>query len=204
VSVDGPTQGAKEGFVSGDENRWRRCSNCKKPIAFGGDYWICNVSTCNRKSNAFVFCTVSCWDAHLGIVNHRESWAVDKKAPSRQAWEREQAEASATPARPAPAQRAARSHERGSRPAGRESRRIIASGSGARRSPAADVEQLPRDILIVASKLKAYIKARAGLSVSDRVLEPLSDAVRALTDEAIESAIEHERKTVLDRDFKKR
>jgi histone H3/H4 len=36
------------------------------------------------------------------------------------------------------------------------------------------------------------------------VLEPLSDAVRALTDEAIESAIEHERKTVLDRDFKRR
>ncbi|MGY8806089.1 MAG: hypothetical protein ACKVK6_17870 [bacterium] len=53
------------------------------------------------------------------------------------------------------------------------------------------------------SKLKAYVKAKSGLNTSDRVLRPLSDAVRRLCDEAIEEAIVSERKTLLDRDFEK-
>jgi len=67
---------------------WKRCSSCKKPIMFGGKYWVCNVSTCNRKRTGLAFCTVSCWDAHVPQMNHRESWAEERTAPSQKEWER--------------------------------------------------------------------------------------------------------------------
>ena len=60
---------------------WRECSECKKPIAHGQKYFVCNVSTCNRKRNSYVFCSVHCWDAHLPLANHREAWAVEEQAP---------------------------------------------------------------------------------------------------------------------------
>jgi hypothetical protein len=56
-------------------------------------------------------------------------------------------------------------------------------------------------VLIVASKLKVYIKARSGMNTSDRVMETLSGEVRKLADRAIANARRAERKTVLDRDF---
>lgn len=171
-------------------DQWRRCSSCKKPIPFGDVYWVCNVSTCNRRNAAFVFCTVSCWDAHLGVVRHRESWAEEKRAPSR-----------------AEAARDAAANAKSESPAAKDSPRVPkrtipttqprATGSGVAQ------QDLPIETLIVMSKLKQYVKAKAGLSTSDRVVGPLSDAVRKLCDEAIESAIAAERKTLLDRDFKK-
>ena len=77
--------------MSTEAQGWKRCSSCKGPIGFGATWWACNVSTCNRPRTGLIFCTVSCWDAHLSVVNHRESWAVERKAPSRAEWEREQA-----------------------------------------------------------------------------------------------------------------
>ncbi|MCC7442515.1 MAG: hypothetical protein IT285_12835 [Bdellovibrionales bacterium] len=65
---------------------WKRCSSCKAPIAHGAAYYVCNVSTCNRKRTGLVFCKVSCWDAHLAVVSHRESWAEDRQAPSEAEW----------------------------------------------------------------------------------------------------------------------
>lgn len=62
---------------------WRLCSSCKKPIAFGAMYWVCNVSTCNRKRTAKSFCSVMCWDAHVPLMNHRESWAEERFAPKK-------------------------------------------------------------------------------------------------------------------------
>jgi hypothetical protein len=67
---------------------WRRCSSCKKSIPFKALYWVCNVSTCNRKRTGLAFCTVSCWDAHLGFANHRESWAEERTAPTEEEWKR--------------------------------------------------------------------------------------------------------------------
>jgi len=67
---------------------WRRCSSCKSSIAFGAKYWVCNVSTCNRKRTGLIFCNVSCWDAHVPMMNHRESWAEERRAPSRAEWEK--------------------------------------------------------------------------------------------------------------------
>jgi hypothetical protein len=65
-----------------DENRWRRCSACKNSIECGSTYWVCNVSTCNRKRTALVFCSVTCWEVHLPEANHRESWAEERIAPA--------------------------------------------------------------------------------------------------------------------------
>jgi len=59
---------------------------------------------------------------------------------------------------------------------------------------------MPKDILVVVSKLKKYIKARSGMNTSDGVMSRLSDHVRWVADQAIRSAAQDERKTVLDRD----
>ena len=150
---------------------WRRCSACKKPIGLDVIYWTCNVSTCNQKRTALSFCSVSCWEVHLPGANHREAWAVEKRAPK-------------TPdgtGEPAP-------------PAG-GTRRIVRSAPSRAPDPA------PREVLIVASRLKEYVRARVGYNTSDRVLEPLSDIVRRIMDEAIDNARRDGRMTVLDRDI---
>ena len=56
------------------------------------------------------------------------------------------------------------------------------------------------EILIVASKLKAYIQSQSDYNTSDNVLSVLSDAVRKICDEAIANARRAERGTVMDRD----
>lgn len=193
-------------------DQWRRCSSCKKPILFGADYFVCNVSTCNRGTKGFVFCTVSCWDAHLGVVRHRESWAEDAKAPTREAYEREQAGGSAPKPKASPSKPAASRPPAGrtvitrkAKDAGRDEATAASSKPAVpAATKASSAEPLPDDVLIVISKLKKYVKAKAGFNCSDRVAGPLSDAVRALCDEAIENAMADERKTLLDRDFKRR
>jgi hypothetical protein len=57
-----------------------------------------------------------------------------------------------------------------------------------------------RDMLIVISKLKKYIKDRSGMNCSDAVADVLSDHIRVLCDDSIRAAGRDERKTVLDRD----
>ena len=57
------------------------------------------------------------------------------------------------------------------------------------------------EVLVVASKVKGYIKAQGEMKTSASVLEALSDKIRAMCDGAIESARQDGRKTVLDRDF---
>lgn len=57
------------------------------------------------------------------------------------------------------------------------------------------------EILIVASKLKQYIKDKHDMSTSANVMEILSHIVRRHTDDAVEKARSEGRKTVMDRDF---
>lgn len=156
------------------ENQWRRCSACKQPIPLGATYWVCNVSTCNRKRTGLVFCSVSCWEVHLPGANHREAWALERKAPL-QLEEQPPADAAAK---------------------GGGRRRIVrpAPSRGEEANGAAG-------ILIVASRLKDYIRSRSGFNTSDRVLEPLSEIVRRIADDAIRSARSEGRMTVLDRDI---
>ncbi|MBI2712020.1 MAG: hypothetical protein HYX41_04010 [Bdellovibrio sp.] len=58
-----------------------------------------------------------------------------------------------------------------------------------------------QDVLIVATKLKHYIREKSGMNTSSAVIQVLSDRVRQLCDAAIESAKQDGRKTVMDRDF---
>ena len=58
-----------------------------------------------------------------------------------------------------------------------------------------------KEILVVASKLKNYIRGKSGMNTSAAVVDVLSDKVRELCDQAVESAKRDGRKTVMDRDF---
>lgn len=57
------------------------------------------------------------------------------------------------------------------------------------------------EVLVVASKLKNYIRAQSGMNTSSAVMEALSNRIRGLCDQAIENAKREGRKTVMDRDF---
>ncbi len=58
-----------------------------------------------------------------------------------------------------------------------------------------------KETLVIASKVKAYIKEVADLKCSATVIDVLSDKVRALCDAAIEKAKADSRKTLMDKDF---
>ena len=147
-------------------DRWRRCSACKNDIALGSVYWVCSVSTCNRKRTALVFCSVDCWEIHLPTERHREAWAVEERAPT-------------TPDPPEGAPRKRKS-----------SAGAASAGGGA-----------DKEILVVVSRLKAYIRRHDGYNTSDSVLSVLSDAIRKICDEGIRNARSAERQTVLERDI---
>jgi len=179
---------------------WKRCSSCRKDIPYRATYYVCSVSTCNRKRTGYAFCSVDCWDAHVPMMNHREAWAEEQTAPP-------------PPTAPAPEPPAATGRRRIVRPAatapapapaaaGR--RRIVRpAGSRARQSP--DLNTVAdKEVLVVASRLKAYIRARSGdMSTSAEVLDILSDLIRAQCDDAIRRARMDGRRTVKGRDLKK-
>lgn len=56
------------------------------------------------------------------------------------------------------------------------------------------------DILVVASKVKEYIRAESQMNTSASVMEVLSDHIRKWSDQAIGRAQSQGRKTVMDRD----
>jgi histone H3/H4 len=58
-----------------------------------------------------------------------------------------------------------------------------------------------KEILVVVSKLKTYIKSSADMNTAGNVAPRLSDIVRGLCDEAVQRAKADGRKTVMDRDF---
>ena len=175
---------------------WRRCSTCKSKLNFNTDYWVCNVSTCNRKRTGLVFCTVECWDAHNPMMNHRESWAEERTAPSK-----ESVAASNETSSPSAAVISTSSTNAAPMTMGGSSstqtravpqRRMIGAGSGSE----------PREVLAVASKVKAYIKQKADMNTGASFMERISDVIRVTCDLAITEARQEGRKTVLDRDIK--
>jgi hypothetical protein len=65
---------------------------------------------------------------------------------------------------------------------------------------APSVASSDEEVLIVASKLKAYIRDKSGMNTAASVMDVLSDKVRKMSDQAIHRAELSGRKTVLDRD----
>lgn len=57
------------------------------------------------------------------------------------------------------------------------------------------------DMLVVASKVKQYIKGKSEMNVSASTLQALTEMVKKACDAAIEKAKGEGRKTVMDRDF---
>jgi len=57
------------------------------------------------------------------------------------------------------------------------------------------------EVLVVASKVKKYIKDKAGMNTSGSSMEALTQLVLKAVDQAIENAKNDGRKTVMDRDF---
>lgn len=161
-------------MVETESGFWRKCSICKSPIGYGANYFVCNVSTCNRKRSGMVFCRLSCWESHVPVMNHREAWAEERKAPK----------------------------------VPQETGEFAAAAT---KEPAAAGETQPRaavgpppegdEILIVASKLKDYIRRQSGMNTSASVLEVLSKWVRLTADRAIENARNDHRQSVLERDI---
>jgi hypothetical protein len=156
---------------------WRPCSACKKPIVLGGRYWTCSVSTCNRARFELVFCSVACWDAHVPGMNHRNAWCTEHRAPL-------------APDAPPPVETV----RYGAPAKAEEPARRIARPN--------DTPPEAEEILIVASRLKQYIKDRADMNTSADVLEALSDIVRDRTEDAIRHARAEGRKTVMARDYR--
>jgi hypothetical protein len=152
---------------------WKPCSTCKKSIAYRQTYWVCSVSTCNGARFSPVFCSVGCWDAHVPTMNHRSAWCEEKTAPA--------------PAPPMPAGRGDSDELR---------ERLMRQ----MRKPAGPAPG--KEVLIVSSKLKKYIKERAGMQCSADVLEILSDYVRHQANDAVDRARADGRKTVKAKDFR--
>lgn len=188
-----------------NQDYWKKCNSCKKTLPYRSNYWVCNVSTCNRKRTGLIFCSVSCWDAHNPLMNHRDSWAVEKKAPSfqeyRLALENDETQ-NETPNKTSNKTSDAMTEKKmtNSIPQDTDPTTMeedsdsssTASGGGGSSS---------EEILIVATKLKNYIRTKSSMNTSAGVFQVLSDRVRALCDEAIEKARQSGRKTVMDRDF---
>lgn len=162
--------------------QFKLCTTCRKPIAFASDYYQCSISTCNRKKTALFFCSVPCWDAHVPVLRHRDAWAETARAPTRDAFMKE-----------LEAEQDEEAKEERMTDDTQTHRRIVGAAS--------PDEPVPEDVLVVVSKLKAYVKARGGMSTSDGVTDVLSRHLRALCDKAVAHAASNNRKTVLDRDF---
>lgn len=177
---------------------WLKCTECKDDIPYGGRHYVCSVSTCKRSKMRLVFCSPTCWDSHLSVVRHRDAWAEEAIAPTKDAWQRELAEQQATASAPPPAAAASPPPTAAS-----PVRRVVGDASpttAARLEGVQLSEVTDKDILIVVSKMKKYIRDRSGMNCSDAVAEVLSEHVRMLCDESIRAAARDERKTVLDRD----
>ncbi len=166
-----------------EPQHFRLCSTCKTPIGFEARYYVCSVSTCNRRPTALYFCSVPCWDAHVPDARHRDAWAEEATAPTREQFLAERA-SSAPDASTAEGAR----------------RRVVGVQSTASSEPE-EGDDIPKEVLVVVSKLKAYVKARSSMNTSDGVVEVLSDHLRDLCRKAIRSAAQNSRKTVMARDF---
>lgn len=160
---------------------WKKCSSCKKEIDFDTVYKLCSVSTCRGKRTGLVFCSVACWDSHLGFAKHRESHAEEHTSPSRAAYmnslESEQ-------------------------PSREPVRRKIVSSAASPAKPALKTStgSYNVDTLVVVSKVKNFIKDQSGFSTSQCCIEALTQKVMQECLKAMEQAQASGRKTVMGRD----
>ncbi len=180
-----------------EDGTWKHCNMCKSPIAFQAEYFVCSVSTCNRKRTGFTFCSLPCFEAHLPTARHRDAWAESERAPSASEWKAALAAEASTPA---PGAAAVRSASAGQASVARPEPRPAPAAPSAPTGEGATDEH---EVLVVVSKLKKYVRDWSGMSTSDAAMNVLSDHLRELCREATRQAGADGRRTVLDRDFAK-
>ncbi len=165
---------------------WSRCSNCKKEIPFSSLYYLCSVSTCRHKRTGLKFCSVPCWDAHLGYANHRESWAEEARSPSKSEFLAELKTESSTPAQP-------RS----------PIKKVISPSPSSPSSPAtAQAQALPPvETLVVVSRVKDLINQQSQFNTSQCCIDALTKVVLTECLRGIEKAKLAGRRTVMGRDI---
>ncbi len=168
-----------------DQNFWKKCSSCKKEIPFGAAYYLCSVSTCRHKRTGLRFCSVGCWDAHLGYANHRSSYAVEEKAPSREESARLEEEDASSPV-----------------PTRDPVKRVVANPISAPvPAPAATLKLPQTDTLVVVSKVKQLIREQSEFNTSECCIDALTRKVVEKCLKGIENARAAGRKTVMGRDI---
>ena len=57
-----------------------KCCMCGKQLFKGDTYYKCTVSSCNTGRMKLIFCSPSCWDAHLPTARHRKAAYTEEKA----------------------------------------------------------------------------------------------------------------------------
>jgi len=158
---------------------WQKCNVCKKEIPFQSKYYICSVTTCQSVKLGLHFCSVPCWDSHLGFARHKDAAAIESTSPSKNDY-------LANLNKEAPA------------------RRIIAP-----LNLQVDTSQpLPKtqgpievDTLVVVSKVKKLISDQSTLNTSQCAIDALTQKVVSECLKAIENAKAAGRKTVMGRDI---
>jgi hypothetical protein len=170
---------------------WKKCSNCKKELAYGQPYYKCSVSTCNHERTGVQFCTVSCWSAHVPIMRHRDAWAEDAVAPKAPVLVSAPPSGGGISALPGKTANSMTGSTQG------QVQYAHNKGSVGAAQKAASADE----VLVVVSKLKAYIKDTADMNTSADVIDVLSDKIRRLCDGAVLKARQDGRKTVMARDF---
>jgi len=159
---------------------WNKCSTCKVELPFGAAYYICSVSTCQGKRTGLHFCSVECWDAHLGFARHRDAGALDAMTPTREKYL-----ASLEDDAPQPA-----------------AKKILVRPEGTA-SPASSAGGAESDVetLVVVSKVKQLIRDQSEMSTSQCAIDALTQKVVQECRKAIENAKAAGRKTVMGRDI---
>lgn len=166
------------------EEHWKKCSSCKKPIGLAELYYVCSVSTCRHVRKGYQFCTIECWDAHLGYANHREAWAEEKTSP-------------------ATANQETTEESKPSRPAQRIMIPQTATGGiEPNENTSPTTSKIETDTLVVVSKVKKLITEQSGFNTSQCCIEALTQKVAQECLKGIKIAEQAERKTVMGRDIK--
>ena len=155
---------------------WKKCNICKKEIPFGSAYFLCSVSTCRNSRTGFTFCSLECWDAHLGFVKHRSCFAEEAIAPRGDDFLTKE------------------SSDENTMIEERPSRRIICS-----HQPTSVQHNV--DTLVVVSKVKQFIKDESELNTSQCAIDALTQKVVQACLDGIVRAKEAGRKTLMGRDI---
>jgi histone H3/H4 len=202
---------------------FRRCSNCKKPIALGAKYFVCSVSTCQRVRSPIQFCSPDCFEVHNEIERHKDGWALEKKAPltlEEEPMTETESKAGGEDEVLIVVSRV-KDYIKAQSGGMNTSSEIVGALSdivksltdqaieSAKKDGRKTVlgRDVPRpgasggDVLVVVSRLKAYISGKSQMRTSDEVLPVLSEEIRRLSVAAIERAKKDGRKTVMGRDF---